>query len=318
MEDEAAAGAPSVELATAIAARVIGWPPESVQRFTTGAQHYVFEVIFADRSPVVVRIGSATAHSEMAGAIYLSKLLRPRRVPLPAILAKDVQSEFPWMLLERLPGTDLAAFIPGFSDEQLDRVAASVAHAQAIVAETGSAGRYGYAVRPEQAPYCAWGQVLEASLSRSRQRIAFAGLFDVTLVDMVQNALAGLRHEIDKIAATPFLHDTTTKNVIVTDDGGFSGIVDVDDLCFGDPRYPAALTLAVLMAYGGPVRYVSFWSQHAGWSPDDRLFRLYVAVFLLDLMAEHGQMFNGNERPSSPEARASLRRAFESALGLIL
>jgi hypothetical protein len=33
--------------------------------------------------------------------------------------------------------------------------------------------------------------------------------------------------------------------------------VDIDDLCFGDARYPAALTLAVLMAYGGSVSYVS-------------------------------------------------------------
>jgi hypothetical protein len=50
--------------------------------------------------------------------------------------------------------------------------------------------------------------------------------------------------EFDRIAPTPFLHDTTTKNVIVTSEGHFSGIVDVDDLCLGDPRYPAALTQA--------------------------------------------------------------------------
>jgi len=31
----------------------------------------------------------------------------------------------------------------------------------------------------------------------------------------------------------------------------------------------------------------------------------------LDLMSEHGQVFNGNQRPSSPEDRAALHRAFE-------
>jgi hypothetical protein len=142
-------------------------------------------------------------------------------------------------------------------------------------------------------------------------------LFDPTLVAVVQGAVASQREQIDRIAPTPFLHDTTTKNVIVTSDGHFSGIVDVDDLCFGDPRYPAALTLAVLLAHGGPVEYVSAWLQHAG-EPDDQKFRLYVSLFLLDLMAEHGQVFNGNTRPSIPETRSSLRRAFQDSLSLAI
>ena len=50
---------------------------------------------------------------------------------------------------------------------------------------------------------------------------------------------------------------------------------------------------------------------------DDRLFRLYVTLFLLDLMSEHGQVFNGNQRPSSPEARAALQYAFDSSVALI-
>jgi len=47
--------------------------------------------------------------------------------------------------------------------------------------------------------------------------------------------------------------------------------------------------------------------RNAG-QPDDRLFRLYVALFLLDLTSEHGQRFNGNEPVSSPEALPASRR----------
>lgn len=32
---------------------------------------------------------------------------------------------------------------------------------------------------------------------------------------------------------------------------------------------------------------------------DARQFQLYVALFLMDLMSEHGQCFNSNERPST-------------------
>jgi hypothetical protein len=155
--------------------------------------------------------------------------------------------------------------------------------------------------------------VLEANLARSRKRIVSAGLFDVGLVDIVQTSVVALKNELDDIAATPFLHDTTTKNVIVTPQGRFSGIVDVDDLCFGDPRYPTALTLAPMTAYGGPVGYVSAWLRHAGQS-EDRVFRLYTLLFLLDLMSEHGHSFNGNIRSSTAGDRAALCRAFGVAL----
>jgi aminoglycoside phosphotransferase len=314
---EIAPKAPDAELAAGIAKRVIGCAPTSVSRFTTGIAHYVFDVAFADRPPIVVRIGDAPARTRLTGAVYLSGLLRPRGVPLPAILAHDVHAEFPWMAMDRLPGTDLGGLIAGLSKQQLTEIAAEVARAQAITAETGSAARYGYACFPQQAPHAAWSGVLEENLSRSKERMASAGLFDPGLVDIVHAGLVAMREEIDRIEPTPFLHDTTTKNVLVAPAGKFSGIVDVDELCFGDPRYPAALTLAVLTAYfGGPLEYVSAWMREAG-QEDDRIFQLYVALFLLDLMSEHGRTFNGNDRASTPEARAALLGSFEQRLAVI-
>jgi aminoglycoside phosphotransferase len=313
---EFATRTPDADLAAAIAARVVGRAPTSVRRFTTGARHYVFDVNFAAGAPIVVRIADASGRADLIGALRLSELLRPRGVRLPAIVSDDVQAEFPWMAIERLPGVDLADVIADLPNQQLSRIAGEVAHAQAIVARTHSAGRYGYASLPERAPHQAWSGVLADNLSRSRARIASAGLFAPDLVDRVQAKLASMTAEIGEIAPTPFLHDTTTRNVIIAPNGEFSGIVDVDDLCFGDPRYPAALTLAVLLAFGGPVEYVSSWMRQAG-HRDDRLFQLYVALFLLDLMSEHGQVFNGNQSPSTPEARARQLRVFERRLAFI-
>lgn len=304
---------PNAQLAAAIASRAIGSAPVAVRRFTTGARHYVFDLRFTDRSPVVLRIGDPTAQGEIAGAVYLSGLLRPRGVPLPAILAEDIDTEFPWLLLERFPGTDLGAVISGLSEGQLDSIAARVAHAQAITAKTESSGRYGYAARPEQAPHDAWSQVLDANLARSRQRIESAGLFDPKLVDVVAAEVTAARRAIDRIKATPFLHDTTTKNVIVTLEGEFSGIVDVDDLCFGDGRSPSGPNAGLPRSLWRPVHYVSSWLRHAQHA-DDRIFRLYVNLFLLDFISEHGQVFNGNQSPSTPDARAMLHRAFKHNL----
>ena len=313
MDDRAGIIARTEQLAADIAKEATGEAPFKIRRFGTGTRHYVFEALFANRAPIVVRMGDHSARMEMNGALHLSQLLRPLGVLLPEILAENVKSELPWMVLQRLPGTDLGAVIADLTGAQLKRIAINVSRAQAITATTASAGRYGYAAFPERAPCSTWSQVLDANLHRSRMRMTSARLFDPTLVDVVQAALADRREEIDRIEPVPFLHDTTTKNVIVALDGSFSGIVDVDDLCFGDPRYAAALTLAALLAYGGPIKYVSAWLQHAE-KPDDPIFRLYVSLFLLDLMAEHGQVYNGNERPSAAEERASLQQAFQDSL----
>ena len=150
-----------------------------------------------------------------------------------------------------------------------------------------------------------WQAVLQANLDRSRRRMTASGLFDIGMIDVIETVVVARRDALSGVAATPFLHDTTTKNVIIDENGRLSGIVDVDDLCFGDARYPAALTFAVLLAYGYATDYVTAWLRHAE-QRDDTMFRLYVAIFLLDLMAEHGQVFNGNEKPSRAEARAVL------------
>ena len=275
--------------------------------------HHVFEALFDGWSPVVIRMGRPGRRAGMADGIHLNRLLRAVGVPLPQLLAAALDDACPWVALERLPGTDLGNVIGSLSNGQLRSVAGGVATAQAAAALTGSSGHYGYAAASKDAPYTRWSDVLEANLARSRTRIRAAGLFAPNAVERMAALVAARRDALNALPATAFLHDTTTRNVIISPTGMLSGIVDVDDLCFGDPRYAAALTMAVLLVESGPVAYVEHWMRVAG-QHDDGLFRLYVALFLVDLMSEHGQRFNDNQRRSTPQARAALLHAFDIAL----
>jgi aminoglycoside phosphotransferase len=308
--------APNSAIAADLAAAVVGRPPIEVRRFSTGAQHYVFEATFADRPPVVVRIAAEHSRLAMAGALRLSRLLRPRGIPLPEIIGEGVNLLYSHLVMERLPGTHLGEVICGLSDATLEVIATKVAQAQNITSKAASGTRYGYAIEPALAPRERWSQVLMDNLARSRTRIAAAKLFDEDVVDAIANRVSAARVELDALPPIPFLHDTTTKNVIVTLGGSFSGIVDVDDLCFGDPRYVVALTLASLMAFGGPTHYIDAWMNAAN-CPNDRIFRLYVTLFLVDFMSEHGQEFNGNVLPSSADCRNKLLRVFAESLRCI-
>jgi aminoglycoside phosphotransferase (APT) family kinase protein len=304
---------PTPELAASAAAQVIGRTPIQVLRFQTGAAYYVFDARFADGHCVVIRMGRSTQRASLVNGWRLNRVLRPLGVPLPEGLAEGLNDPFPWIALERLPGTDLGHVMDGLSDAQLQAIARGVVEAQAAAAQVASVGRYGYGATAGLAPYRHWSDVVEANLARSRSRIADAGLFGLEPVHAMASLVEKMRGDLDALPPVAFLHDTTTKNVMVAPGGELSGIVDVDDLCFGDPRYAVALTLSSLIASAGPCGYVEVWMRAAG-HRDDEVFRLYVALFLLDFMGEHGQRFNGNEPASTPEARSALRQAFEQAL----
>lgn len=295
-----------------LAKRHAGRAPAAVRRFTTGATHFVYEALFSDLPALVVRITRPEWRATCRDAARLSRRLRPLGVPLPALLEDGSDAPVPYLVLERLEGTDLWAVINGLPHAALRDIAGRIAEAQAIVAATDSAGRYGYAAEPSQAPHGCWSAVVEANVQRSRERIAAAGLVDPAIVERLARLVAAARGGLDAVPSRPFLHDTSTKNVIVTPDGRFSGIVDVDDLCFGDPAYAAALTLTAILCRAGPATYVEAWLARAGRAMD-RLFWLYVAVFAVDFLAEQGQDFNGNQPPSSPDERARLAALFEDA-----
>ncbi len=302
---------PTAEEARRLTAAALGVGTTGARRFTTGLHHFVYEVTLADGRSVAMRMTRPSEARFMRNAVALSRQLRPLGVPLPELLAADLDAPFPWMLLERLPGRDLGDVVGTLAPARQRAIARHVAAAQRIAASTPSAGRYGFSATPETARFATWSEVIAADIERSRTRIAGAGLFDLTVIEPLEQLLAKFRDELDAIAATPFLHDTTTKNVIVTDDGAFSGIVDVDDLCYGDPRFVAALTHVALRDV--PVDYAEYLMEAAGWT-DDRLYRFYVAVIFLGFMSEHGQRFNDNEPASSPDARQALFAHYECAL----
>ena len=198
-------------------------------------------------------------------------------------------------------------------DRSLEGIAGRVAEAQGIVSQLSSAGRYGYAVAAETAPCASWPDVLASGLARSRRRLSQAGLYSLEIADRVETLLDIVQSEAIQIEAIPFLHDTTTKNVIVAPDGRLSGIVDVDDLCWGDPHFAPALTLAAMQAFGGSQHYVAAWMRVARFR-DDRLFRTYVALCVLDFLSEQGTRFNGNEVVANAERHAHLLALFERTL----
>ncbi|MGB8840746.1 MAG: aminoglycoside phosphotransferase family protein [Aliidongia sp.] len=284
---------PDEFLAAASAEAALNGAVASVKRFPTSNRHYVYDVKLTDGRSAVVRIGLPEQRDALDAAARWSDRLRPLGIPLPEVLARDLTSEFPCIILERLRGTDLRRVVHKLSLPALGHIAGMVATVQALVANLPSEGRFGFAMDAGSAPYIRWSDVLAQSLAQSRSAIRRASLMDEAAADEVERRFARYVKRLDGTPSTPFLPDTTVRNVIVSEGGLFSGIVDIDRLCWGDPRYAPARAAMTMLNMGLPTAYAEAWLALSGGEADAG-FWLYVAVCCVAFMADFGQPGSGN------------------------
>lgn len=287
----------------------------SIRRFPTGLAHYVYDVVTASGAPFVVRLAANADSQAFAGALYWSERLRPRGVPLPRIVAADVAAttaRFPFLLMERLQGTDLGHVYQQLSSKDKAAIVAEVVRAQRLAGSLPPGHGYGYAFNYDDPfPHQRWIDVLLASLARSRSRIGQIGLFDLAMIDSIKAQLPRFDAYLSRVQPTPFLDDTTTKNVLVHN-GRLSGIVDVDVLCFGDPLWTVALTNMALRSSHFATDYMDMWCDLIAITDEQRhILSLYTAIFCIDFMSELGQAFNQDEaEPIDPHYVQHLNTIF--------
>jgi len=120
MNKEVCMSSPSKDDAIKITEAVMSVPVKGLERFNTGNHHFVYDVWLENGENVVTRIADPNEQQAMEGAIYWSRLLKPIGVPLPDILDCDVTCKsfsYPYLILERLPGSDLRYEYCDMSDD---------------------------------------------------------------------------------------------------------------------------------------------------------------------------------------------------------
>lgn len=305
---------PTADLAIQMLESTVGLDSWTAQRFPTGMQHFVFDAESAGRIKLVVRVSSREQQAAAENAARLSHLLRPLGVPLPELIHVDLSLDrfpFPFVILERLPGRDLGDVYLALSQRQKRAIADERVRISGLVDGLPDSDSFGFAATPDNPSLkSTWRTVLDELISRAEQQFPPEQRDLFALADHVRDAIEEHSSALSAVEPRPFLHDTTTKNVIVHE-GALSGIVDVDDFCFGDRLFTPALTWASLLARGWPADYVErCWAGALALSPENwRLLRLYAACFCIDLLGEMGQTFADKHVPANPAVRARLLNA---------
>ncbi len=288
---------PSADDALRIAERFLGDAPTSCVRFTTGLRNWVFDVTTGDGRQVVIRLSRPEHRDELASGLFWAERLAHVGVPVARALASDVVAPQPFVILERLSGTDIGNVIHTLSPSQVGAAAAAVAQMQRRTALLAPARGYGYALTDDAELAPTWRSVLNEEIERAEASIRSAGSVDLRWVDDVTTYLEQESTIVENVEPTAFLHDATTKNVIV-DNGSVVGLVDVDLMAFGDPLWAVALTRMSLLSAGYATTYADE-QIHAIDSRSDANERvnLYSALHCLSFLGELGQRFNQNTAP---------------------
>src|ERR1700751_5714221 len=265
--NEASTDTPSPKDAAIVVRSRLGLEPAEVRRFLTGLCHYVYSVTTSDRQKFVARIATPTTKRLLAGGIYWNELLRPMGVPLPRILAANLEPSeirFPFVVLEQLPGSDLCEIYPTLTSPEKLEIVSEVVRIREKVSVLPEAGGFGFAYSYKETPaYRTWEGAVSAILERAQQRMSHSGHPGGSYVERATQILNRYKAYFASVRPVPFLEDTTTKNVLV-EQGRVTGVVDVDQLCFGDPLLTVGLTQTALLANGLAVDYVQHWMNLLG------------------------------------------------------
>ena len=99
-------------------------------------------------------------------------------------------------------------------------------------------------------------------------------------------------------------------------DGKLAGIVDVDDLFFGDPIYLLGLINMAVKALNFDTDYSDYWRDALlPTQVEEPTLGFYTAVFCVNFMSELGQRFNRDTaNPIDPSYIARLQQILDSQL----
>ncbi len=249
---------PDEKSAAHVVSHLTGETVISVSRLVTGNQNYVYAVD-TEQSAYVIRMTNKF-RDKFVSALHWQEQLIPLGVPLAKFIAQDLDgqySPFPALLMKRLPGADIGRAYPSLTAEQKKSIARQMVDIHAKLSVLPDGPKYGYTPNP---PHETWVDFLAKDLNVASDRISKAQIFDRNIIKIAFSFLDSLKEDLLKIRPRPFMPDTTVKNVIIHD-GALVGIVDVDDICYGDSLFTLSLTYAGSEIDGHDTDYADAWAE---------------------------------------------------------
>src|SRR3990167_351737 len=289
---------PTEEIAFSVVLSMTGENILYAQRMATGDQHFVYAVK-TEKSEYVIRMTDTSQKDKFISAIYWQEKLLPLGIPLAKFIKTDLEckfSQFPSLLMLRLPGDDLCNLYSRLTDFNKRHLANEMVKIQAMTGQLPDGPSYGIVDSYERiTEHTSWYDFLVHRLHLFDEIIRKNGVFNDIEMEKVFSIAKKLEDKFRLIHARPFLWDASERNVIVNN-GKISGIVDVDEICFGDSLFVLGLTYSALENEGFDTLYCDYWSEALRMDNKAQIRLAFYGLFYVIVFMRKHSMTSGNQQ----------------------
>ena len=232
----------------------------AVERLTGGEANRVYSVDLSEGRRVVVRL----RHGSDGYAPTISTLaaLKGLGLPVPEVLGYGAHGNTSYIILSWTPGVELRWALADLTASQKTGIAEQIVAFQRRAMTLPPGTGFGWVGVGQRASFPTW----LALVGEGRDLSA---------------APADLMDYLGAVQPVCFLDDITGKNVLI-EDGKLAGLIDFDNVCYGDPLYWLALTVVGLVCDIGDDFYgdelVRLWIQ----TPFERRVLGHYAALICD------------------------------------
>ncbi len=290
---------PNENIATTLVKSMMGEDVLSSTRLATGDQHFVYAVK-TSKSEYVLRMTTEANINFFISALYWQEKLLPLGIPLAKFIRSDLEgiySQFPALLMMRLPGDDLCNVYSSLTSLDKKNLAEEMVKIQSLTKALPQGQGFGITSSYENGPeFKSWYDFLMQRLHLFRDLLTKTNIFDESKISKVISIAKDMKENLLTIPATPFLWDASERNVLVYE-GKISGIVDVDELCFGDPLFVLGLTYSALENDGHDTLYTDYWAETLQLDKNAKLrLEFYRLFYIIVFMRKHSMTTSNSKK----------------------
>lgn len=259
--------------------KLFGRLPESMERCTVGMVNTVYILAFGNEKYVLRLNREEGAYRESARLLAEAESVG---LTVPHIVAEGRFEGYEYMTITYLEGRDLGIVYRELSDAERRLIAAQTANLQRLAAKMTCSD-----------PPKPWYGFVDEMLDRAAERMAAGGYFDPEKALRVKREAELMRDYFESLEPVAYLDDISTKNLLI-DKGQVSGVIDIDEIGWGDPLTFIALTRTALLGMGCDDDICEYLLDAMGADDDGRRAEaFYSLLYCADLMSERGMVFDG-------------------------
>ena len=265
--------------------------------FSTGLSLFVYDVITKSGNKYVVRIAPPDRKSELEDGIYWQKKLEHLPIPLPELFHTGQIEDYSFAIYERIPGDDLEIIYHKLSSNDKKNISHQVADIQQEIHTLNE---------PSSEKSTSWVERVQNILNRSERQISKNGLCDKRYIERVKSQIQKNEDYLSSVTPIAFLYDLNVRNVIIYN-SRVNGIIDVDEVWFGDPLLTIGRGKALLLSMNQNIDYIHYWCEYLNLSDFQKsIVDLYALLYSLRFMGTLGQTLNGNYSSQTDPKNAKL------------